>query len=90
MTYNILLKTGEVTAINGHKCILSELPQFNFFHYRANGGYFVCETITGAFVSWGSKLKKAKKIAVSRILNSGEVEFKKQLAEVITKHGSIN
>lgn len=81
---------GGRVRVNGHKLKISECPDFEFFSYRTDRGYFVCEKQTGLALAWGKKLKLAKKEGIRRINTMTLDEFKELIKIRLERYGYAN
>lgn len=76
--------------MSGRKLVIKEYPDYEFFSYRAQKGYFVCERSTGLSLCWGKKLKNAKRGAIALIEAMGYSGFKARIRTGIDKYGTTN
>jgi hypothetical protein len=89
MIYVTNTVSGRV-RVNGHKLKIPEYPDLEFFSYRTDLGYFVCEKQTGLALAWGKKLKIAKAEAIKRMDSMEYEELKKLIKAKLERYGRIN
>jgi hypothetical protein len=81
---------GGRVRVNGHKLKISECPDLEFFSYRTDRGFFVCEKQTGLALAWGKKLKLAKKECIRRINTMTLEAFKSLIETRLERYGYCN
>ena len=81
---------GGHVQVNGRNLKISEYPDLEFFSYRTDRGYYVCEKQTGLALVWGKKLKIAKAKAIKRMDSVLYEELRKLIKARLEQYGQAN